>query len=107
MDNGGQYEDASADYRATTTDVGSFEPNGYGLYDMHGNVYEYCSDWYDDYPEGPVTDPAGPESSPDDTKVLRGGSWFIFSQFCRSGERDHFQPGMFDIHIGFRVVFSK
>ncbi|OUO35357.1 hypothetical protein B5F83_10165 [Muribaculum sp. An289] len=104
---GGEYEDPQEDYRAITTEVGSFEPNGYGLYDMHGNVYEYCSDWYGDYPEGPVTDPSGPDSAPDYTKVIRGGGWFIMGQYCRSGERDHFHPDMFDIYIGFRVVFAK
>ena len=104
---GGEYEDPQADYRAITTEVGSFEPNGYGLYDMHGNVYEHCSDWYGAYPEGPVTDPVGPDSASDGTKVLRGGSWFIMGQYCRSGERDHFHPDMFDIYIGFRVVFAK
>lgn len=104
---GGEYEDPQADYRAITTEVGSFEPNGYGLYDMHGNVYEYCSDWYGAYPEGPVTDPVGPDSASDGTKVLRGGSWFIMGQYCRSGERDHFHPDMFDIYIGFRVVFAE
>lgn len=105
---GGRYEDPAADYRATTTEVGSFEANGYGLYDMHGNVYEYCSDWKADYPEGPVTDPHGPDSpTPDQTKVIRGGSWFIFGDYCRSAERDHFYMDMFDIHVGFRVVFPS
>lgn len=105
---GGQYEDASADYRGITTDVGSFEPNGFGLYDMHGNVYEWCSDWKADYPEGPVTDPHGPDTpTPEHTKVIRGGGWFIHGQYCRSGDRDHFMPFAFDIYIGFRVVFPK
>lgn len=106
MERGGQYEDASAYYPARPMEVGSYEPNGYGIYDMHGNVYEWCSDWKDAYPDMPVTDPSGPDSPTSDyTKVLRGGSWFIHGQYCRSGDRDHLFPTGMDIYIGFRVAF--
>ena len=54
-----------------TTPVGSYAANAYGLYDMHGNVYEWCSDWFDDYPTGAMTDPKGPQSR--GWRVIRGG----------------------------------
>jgi sulfatase modifying factor 1 len=57
-------------YLARTTSVGSYEPNAWGLYDMHGNVWEWCQDWYGDYPTGSVSDPQGPQLG--SAKVLRG-----------------------------------
>ena len=103
---GGKYEDPNNIDIGRPTPVGSYTANGYGLYDMHGNVYEYCSDWYGDYPSEPQTDPQG--SAPTDyTKVIRGGSWLTDGVSARSADRDHFYPGTFDIIIGFRVVFDE
>ena len=71
--------------RETPLAVGSFPPNAFGLYDMHGNLWEWCQDWYGDYPSGHVTDPTGPPSG--DGRVVRGGSWNHFAANMRSAYR--------------------
>jgi iron(II)-dependent oxidoreductase len=84
--------------------VGSYAPNGYGLYDMAGNVWEWCSDWYDPdyYLESPQTDPVGPASGT--TRVLRGGSWFGVAEYLRVSFRYHVRPTIDYDNIGFRCV---
>ncbi|MBW2194476.1 MAG: formylglycine-generating enzyme family protein [Deltaproteobacteria bacterium] len=71
--------------RETPLAVGSFPPNAWGLYDMHGNLWEWCQDWYGDYPSSHVTDPTGPSSG--DGRVVRGGSWNHFGANMRSAYR--------------------
>ena len=88
--------------RRKTTDVGSFPANGWGLYDLHGNVYEWCSDRYGDYPSGKATDPAGPSSGT--SRVLRGGSWDNFPTFLRSAFRFGFDPVYGDVGMGLRAA---
>ena len=91
-------------YLASTTSVGSYAPNAWGLYDMHGDVWEWCRDSYGDYPTGSVTDPVGPSSG--SRRVLRGGSWFNFAGGCRSAKRINCAPMCRGSDIGFRVALA-
>ncbi|GHU79442.1 hypothetical protein FACS1894145_3600 [Bacteroidia bacterium] len=108
LDNGhsGNYNDPSQSglYKGATTAVGSYpDANNYGLYDMHGNVFEWCSDWYGNYDSGSVSDPKG--SATGSARVLRGGNWSLNAQNCRSAFRDYGSPGSANGSVGFRVVF--
>ncbi len=89
-------------YRQTTVAVESFSPNGWGLYDMHGNVGEWVWDWYGDYPTDPATDPAGPESGT--LRVNRGGGWNDFAKNMRSAYRATAPQDQGRFNVGIRLV---
>jgi formylglycine-generating enzyme required for sulfatase activity len=93
---------AKGTYREKTSDAGRFWANKWGLYDMHGNVWEWCWDWYGGYSSNAQSDPRGAVSGAD--RVVRGGSWFYGGQNLRSAVRDSNTPSNRIGHLGFRLV---
>jgi formylglycine-generating enzyme required for sulfatase activity len=89
-------------YLMRTSAVGSYPPNALGLFDLHGNVWEWCQDWYGEYPAGIAQDPTGPTTGT--SRVLRGGCWYAYGQNCRAADRLRYGPGNRYVYIGFRVV---
>ena len=95
--------DANCDYKIRKPiAVGSYEPNSFGIYDMHGNVFEWCRDWYGVYPKGPTTDPQGPAKGTD--HVMRGGSFCVKASSVRSALRNSGAPNFQSNDLGFRIA---
>lgn len=97
---------AKSVYREGTVPVKALPCNGWGFYQMHGNVLEWCADVYTEYPAGDVDDPRSPAQPPElaAKRVVRGGSWFDDARYCRSARRRGLDPGGRDGRIGFRLT---
>jgi formylglycine-generating enzyme required for sulfatase activity len=102
------YDPRHASGRSTrhTTPVGSYPANAWGLYDMHGNLWEWCADWFDEdyYAVSPRHDPPGPIDG--GLRMLRGGSWFYIASSCRSAIRFGRAPEEANDLVGFRVAYA-
>ncbi len=101
----GEYAWIEGNSKDATHPVGEKKPNRWGLYDMHGNVWEWCQDWYADYPRNAVTDPQGPLTGTE--RIRRGGCWNNRPEYSRSAIRLWYDPSYRSKEWGFRVVLIQ
>jgi eukaryotic-like serine/threonine-protein kinase len=99
-----EYAWARSNSKGHPNPVGRKRPNSFRLYDMHGDVWEACLDWYgeDSYSKGSTENPSGPSSG--EYRVFRGGCWYCLPGYCRSANRIWDEPGNAEVYFGFRVV---
>jgi uncharacterized protein (TIGR02996 family) len=96
---------AKGPFLERTCEVGSYKPNGYGLYDMHGNVWEWCSDWYGEYSKGDKVNPPGPSEG--SKRVIRGGGWSNAAVNCSASFRGSSAPANRGLNLGLRLLLSS
>jgi formylglycine-generating enzyme required for sulfatase activity len=101
---GDEFDPKRANNGGETVAVRSLPPNPWGLYEMHGNIWEWCQDWFGDYPSDPVVDSQGPDTG--ERRVLRGGSWIHEAQDLRSASRRRLVPGIRYRSFGFRLALG-
>lgn len=92
---------------AMTHEIGHFKPNELGIYDMTGNVWEWCHDWFGNYSSEKQINPIGPSSSPYYSRIYRGGSWFYYPLQCRISYRTFHNPKFVATYVGFRVCRTE
>ncbi len=100
-----QYAWTAENCEATTHPVGQKFPNAWGLFDMHGNVWEWCSDWFEPYPAMPLSDPVGPPTSK--YKLFKGGGWNQDVEYARASSRFMMSPSNGIHFVGFRVALGR
>jgi formylglycine-generating enzyme required for sulfatase activity len=95
------------DYRGRPTPIDFFPANPWGLYDMHGNLYQWCQDWYGPYPQSDVEDPLNTDCGFEEARVLRGGSWNCDARSCRAAYRERDVPagriGLYGVRVSLRL----
>ncbi|WP_295436807.1 formylglycine-generating enzyme family protein, partial [uncultured Thiodictyon sp.] len=101
---GDDFDPKLANNGSETVAVRSLPPNPWGFYEMHGNVWEWCQDWFGDYPTGAVVDPEGAASG--EGRVLRGGGWALVALYLRSAFRFLYDPGLRSLNAGFRLALG-
>jgi len=104
LDSAGWYDDNSG---SKSHPVGLKQPNAWGLYDMHGNVWEWCQDWFHDTYDGAPSDSSAWITGGSVYRVLRGGSWYSMATLCRSANRYKYKPNESYHSVGFRVAAAK